>query len=96
MRNIGDLVISRARLADTLARVEAHVPAGRMAGDSGERARASIASCARCAKAIMRVRLVPVGEIFRRMPFVVRDLARETGKRVRSSCRARAPRSTSS
>ena len=30
----------------------------------------------------MRVRLVPVGEIFRRMPFVVRDLARETGKTV--------------
>ena len=27
----------------------------------------------------MRLRLVPVGEIFRRMPFVVRDLARETG-----------------
>jgi two-component system chemotaxis sensor kinase CheA len=31
---------------------------------------------------LMRVRLVPIGEIFRRMPFVVRDLARETGKRV--------------
>jgi two-component system chemotaxis sensor kinase CheA len=31
----------------------------------------------------MRVRLVPIGEIFRRMPFVVRDLARETGRRVR-------------
>ena len=31
---------------------------------------------------VMRVRLVPVGEIFRRMPFVVRDLARETGKQV--------------
>ena len=30
----------------------------------------------------MRVRLVPVGEIFRRMPFVVRDLARDSGKRV--------------
>ena len=30
----------------------------------------------------MRVRLVPVGEIFRRMPFVVRDLARDNGKRV--------------
>jgi two-component system chemotaxis sensor kinase CheA len=28
------------------------------------------------------VRLVPVGEIFRRMPFVVRDLARDSGKRV--------------
>ena len=31
----------------------------------------------------MRVRLVPVGEIFRRMPFVVRDLARESGRRIR-------------
>jgi two-component system chemotaxis sensor kinase CheA len=30
----------------------------------------------------MRVRLVPIGEIFRRMPFVVRDLARETGKKI--------------
>ena len=38
----------------------------------------------------MRVRLVPVGEIFRRMPFVVRDLARETGKRVRLELRGQA------
>jgi len=31
---------------------------------------------------VMRVRLVRVGEIFERMPFVVRDLARETGRTV--------------
>jgi two-component system chemotaxis sensor kinase CheA len=31
----------------------------------------------------MRVRLVQVGEIFRRMPFVVRDLARESERRAR-------------
>jgi two-component system chemotaxis sensor kinase CheA len=31
---------------------------------------------------VMRVRLVKVGEIFRRMPFVVRDLARESGHDV--------------
>ena len=36
---------------------------------------------------VMRVRLVPVGEIFRRMPFVVRDLARETGTTVRLELR---------
>ena len=30
----------------------------------------------------MRIRLVPVGEIFRRMPFVVRDLARDSGRSV--------------
>jgi two-component system chemotaxis sensor kinase CheA len=32
---------------------------------------------------IMRVRMVPVAEIFARMPFVVRDLARESRKRAR-------------
>jgi len=32
---------------------------------------------------VMRVRLVRVGEIFRRMPFVVRDLARDSGKKLR-------------
>jgi two-component system chemotaxis sensor kinase CheA len=31
---------------------------------------------------VMRVRMVQIGEIFERMQFVVRDLARETGKRV--------------
>jgi len=34
-------------------------------------------------EAIMRVRLVPVAEIFARLPFVVRDLARQTQKTVR-------------
>ena len=43
----------------------------------------------------MRVRLVPVGEIFRRMPFVVRDLAQGLGTKVRLSSRGRKPRSTS-
>ena len=33
-------------------------------------------------QAIMRVRLVPVAEIFARMPFVVRDLARDSKKEV--------------
>ena len=33
-------------------------------------------------QSLMRVRLVPVAEIFARMPFVVRDLARDSGKEV--------------
>jgi hypothetical protein len=36
---------------------------------------------------IMRVRMVPLREIFRRMPLVVRDLARENGKRVQLELR---------
>ena len=82
MRNVGDLVISRARLADTLARVEAQIPGGewRVIQDN---AIAIDRQLRTLREGIMRVRLVPVGEIFRRMPFVVRDLARETGKRVK-------------
>jgi two-component system chemotaxis sensor kinase CheA len=82
MRNIGDLVISRARLADTLGRVEKRIPAGEWRTIQ-ENAIAIDRQLRTLREGIMRVRLVPVGEIFRRMPFVVRDLARESGKRVR-------------
>jgi two-component system chemotaxis sensor kinase CheA len=82
MRNVGDLVISRARLADALSRAEAHIPAGEWRAVQ-ENAIAIDRQLRTLREGIMRVRLVPVGEIFRRMPFVVRDLARETGKRVR-------------
>jgi two-component system chemotaxis sensor kinase CheA len=82
MRNIGDLVISRARLGETLARVESHIPSGerRAVQENGILIDRQLRTLR---EGIMRVRLVPVGEIFRRMPFVVRDLARETAKRVR-------------
>jgi two-component system chemotaxis sensor kinase CheA len=82
MRNVGDLVISRARLSDSLARVERRLPAGDWRAIQ-ENAVAIDRQLRTLREGIMRVRLVPVGEIFRRMPFVVRDLARETGKRVR-------------
>ena len=86
MRNVGDLVISRARLVDTLARMEARIPAGEWRAVQ-ENAVAIDRQLRTLREGIMRVRLVPVGEIFRRMPFVVRDLARETGKRVRLELR---------
>jgi len=81
MRKIGDLVISRARLFDTLSRIERHVPAGEWRAVQ-ESAMTIDRQLRTLRDALMRVRLVPVGEIFRRMPFVVRDLARETGKKI--------------
>jgi two-component system chemotaxis sensor kinase CheA len=81
MRNVGDLVISRARLADTLARIEPNVPAVEWR-EVHDNAVAIDRQLRTLREGIMRVRLVPIGEIFRRMPFVVRDLARESGKKV--------------
>jgi len=86
MRSVGDLVIGRARLADTLSRIEPRVPAGEWRAIQ-EHSLVIDRQLRTLREGIMRVRLVPVGEIFRRMPFVVRDLARETGKRVRLELR---------
>jgi two-component system chemotaxis sensor kinase CheA len=86
MRMIGDLVIGRARLDAALARVARHVPAVEWR-DVQEHSQAIERRLRDLREGVMRVRLVPVGEIFRRMPFVVRDLARETGHRVRLEVR---------
>jgi two-component system chemotaxis sensor kinase CheA len=86
MRMIGDLVIGRARLESALARVERYVPP--VEWRSVQENSQTIERQLRVLReGVIRVRLVPVREIFRRMPFVVRDLARETDKRVRLDLR---------
>jgi len=82
MRLVGDLVVSRARLEDTLQRVEPFVPGAdwRTLQDETDSIERQLRDLR---EGVMRVRLVPVAEIFRRMPFVVRDLARDSGRRVR-------------
>ena len=81
MRLAGDLVVTRSRLEDTLRRVERLVPSQqfRLLQEHDSLMERQLRDLR---DAIMRVRLVPVGEVFRRMPFVVRDLARDVGKRV--------------
>jgi two-component system chemotaxis sensor kinase CheA len=81
LRIIGELVITRTRLEDQLNELKRETPAavwrplqetslsmGRQLRDLRE--------------SVMRVRMVDIGEIFERMTFVVRDLARESGKKI--------------
>ena len=81
MRLVGDLVVSRARLEDALLRVERFAPAQewRTLQEHSESIERHLRDLR---EGVMRVRLVPVGEMFRRVPFVVRDLARDNGKRI--------------
>ena len=81
MRLVGEMVVTRSRLEDTLRRVESFVPfqEWRALQDHSARIERNLRDLR---EGVMRVRLVPVSEIFRRMPFVVRDLARDSGKRV--------------
>ena len=81
MRIIGDVVITRARLSESLAKVERLVPPFEWR-DVQENSHALDRQLRDLREGVMRVRLVRVGEIFDRMPFAVRDLARESGRRV--------------
>lgn len=70
----GELVIARGRLAEAAARVGDAALAGAVA-DIGR-------LTAALQEQVVESRLVPVGEVFERMPRLVRDAARATDKRV--------------
>jgi two-component system chemotaxis sensor kinase CheA len=81
MQLVGALVVSRGRLADQLAQLEPLLPAAewRALQDTAlgfERQLRALRT------GVLRMRMVPIGDIFARMQFVVRDLARELQKQV--------------
>jgi len=77
MRILGDMVVQRSRLDDRI---------GQVTGDTAglrEVQTALSRSLRELRGAITRIRLVPVAEIFTRMPFAVRELVRDSEKLVR-------------
>lgn len=79
MRIVGELVVSRSKLTDQISRLA--MPAFQLR--ALEEVNLTLERQIReLREGVMRIRLVPIGEIFTRMQFVVRDLARESGKRV--------------
>lgn len=77
MRIVGEMVIHRSRLEQRIVDVK---------GERSELQEVNLAlgrSLRELREAITRVRLVPIAEIFSRLPFVVRDLAREMDRKVR-------------
>ena len=81
MHLVGDLVISRSRLDDILRQ-----PAGADPGATRDALEETSAAMERQLRqlrgSVMRIRLVPVGEVFERLRFAARDAIRESGKRV--------------
>jgi two-component system chemotaxis sensor kinase CheA len=82
MRLVGDLVVSRSRVDDAL----------RQASTRGAAAMLDVLAETNCAmerqlrqlrEGVMRIRLVPVGEVFERLRFAARDAIRESGKEAR-------------
>ena len=82
MRIMGDMVVHRSRLEEITSRVLPHLPTAD-ARALQEVTAAFGRELRNLRDGLMRVRLVSIGEIFQRLPFVVRDLARESGKKIR-------------
>jgi two-component system chemotaxis sensor kinase CheA len=81
MQTVGELVLSRARLEDSLARVAGRLPP-RERRELEETTQAIERQLRDLREAVMRVRMIPVRDLFARMRLVVRDLTRQTGKEV--------------
>jgi two-component system chemotaxis sensor kinase CheA len=86
MRLIGELVTSRARLDESLKHLQRTAPPAEWRALQ-ETSLAMSRQLRDLREGVMRVRMVQVGEIFERMRFVVRDLARESGKEIRLELR---------
>ena len=81
MLMVGELVISRARLAEQIKQLENNLPSSEWR-NLQEINHAVERQLRNLRDGVMRVRMIPIGEIFERMQFAVRDLARETGKKI--------------
>jgi two-component system chemotaxis sensor kinase CheA len=81
MQMVGELVITRARLGDNLKALKGSVsePQLRTLRETNLALERQLRNLR---EGVMRVRLVPIGEIFARMQFVIRDIARESKKQI--------------
>jgi two-component system, chemotaxis family, sensor kinase CheA len=80
MEHLSALVVTRSRLARAIAQLTA---AGINTRELVEIAREHARQLRDLRAAILRVRMVPVGEVLDRIPLLLRGLRRESGKQVR-------------
>lgn len=81
MRMVGELITTRAKFAENLKDLKNKLPAAELR-TLRETNLAFERQLRDLREGVMRVRLVPIGEIFTRMQFVIRDLAKESKKQI--------------
>lgn len=81
MRMVGELITIRSKFAENLKDLKNKLPAAELR-TLRETNLAFERQLRDLREGVMRVRLVPIGEIFTRMQFVIRDLAKESKKQI--------------
>ncbi len=81
MRILGELVIAKSKLQNKLKDIETYLPP-QLFKDFSEANRGLERHLKDLRESLMRIRLIPIGEALERMQFVIRDLIRESNKRI--------------
>lgn len=81
MKIVGDLIITKSRLQENVRQIEDFVPAIKYR-EISETLRLLDKNLRELRESVMKVRLVPIGEAFERMQFVIKDLIRESNKKI--------------
>jgi two-component system chemotaxis sensor kinase CheA len=79
MRLVGDLVVTRGRIDDALAHLDLRRSDIAALSDASARMERQLRSLH---EAVLHVRMVPMSEVFDRMRYAVREVARDTGKQI--------------
>ncbi len=82
MNLVGELVLARNRLSQTSAAIGQEFAASERTGELQEASTQVDFITTELQMAVMKTRMVPVARLFNRLPRLVRDLSRETGKPV--------------
>lgn len=82
MNLIGELVLSRNRLAQLCSRMEEEYRGSGLMEQLNEVASRINFITSELQMAVMRTRMLPIGKVFNKFPRIVRDLVREKGKEV--------------
>ena len=79
---LGDLVVCRSKLEELLRQIGDGVPS-ELRSSLDETNRSIERQLRSLRDGVMRTRMSPIGEVFERLEFAVRELARDSGKKVR-------------
>src|SRR5207249_6626417 len=79
---VGELIIGKSMLQQAFSELAKHFPKEAMRGRFGDAMAFQSRVLSDLQRSVMKIRMVPVEQLFRRFPRIVRDVARHCGKQV--------------
>src|SRR5208283_1860924 len=79
---VGELILAKSMLQQTLVKFSARFPKDGLCAQFSDAMALQARVLSDLQRSVMKIRMVPVDQLFRRFPRTVRDVARQSGKQV--------------